>query len=139
MHTAEHILNQTMIRLFGTKRCFSAHINEKKSKCDYRFDRDLDEDEKNKLSDAVNEIIKENLPVVNKTVNKEEAQENFSLDRLPKGTKGDLRIIKIGNYDACPCIGAHVKSTKELGKFLLVSTRFDNGVLRIIYKLELPA
>ncbi len=29
MHTAEHILNQTMIRLFGCNRCFSAHIEKK--------------------------------------------------------------------------------------------------------------
>ncbi len=35
MHTAEHVLNQTMIRLFGTGRNFSAHLNRGKSKCDY--------------------------------------------------------------------------------------------------------
>ena len=35
MHTAEHILNQTMIRLFGCERSKNAHIEKKKSKCDY--------------------------------------------------------------------------------------------------------
>ena len=35
MHTAEHILNQTMIRLFGCGRSRNAHIEKKKSKCDY--------------------------------------------------------------------------------------------------------
>ncbi len=41
MHSAEHILNQTMDRMFGCGRCFSAHIEKKKSKCDYHYHRDL--------------------------------------------------------------------------------------------------
>ena len=36
MHTTEHIINQTMIRLFGCGRSISAHIERKKSKLDYR-------------------------------------------------------------------------------------------------------
>ena len=36
MHTAEHILNQTVVRFLGCERCFSAHIEKKKSKCHYR-------------------------------------------------------------------------------------------------------
>ena len=35
MHTAEHILNGTMVRLFGCPRSRNAHIERKKSKCDY--------------------------------------------------------------------------------------------------------
>ena len=38
-HTCEHIVNQTMIRLFGCGRSVSAHIERKKSKLDYRLDR----------------------------------------------------------------------------------------------------
>lgn len=30
MHTAEHILNQTMVRLFGCERSKNAHIEKKK-------------------------------------------------------------------------------------------------------------
>ena len=41
MHSAEHLLNQAMVQRFGTSRCFSAHIEKKKSKCDYRFHRPL--------------------------------------------------------------------------------------------------
>jgi misacylated tRNA(Ala) deacylase len=42
MHTAEHILNGTMVQMFGTGRAFSAHLEKKKSKCDYRIGRNLD-------------------------------------------------------------------------------------------------
>ena len=44
MHTAEHILNQTMVRTFGCGRSFRAHIEKKKSKCDYRLDHDPGEE-----------------------------------------------------------------------------------------------
>ena len=43
MHTTEHILNQTMIRLFGCGRAVSAHIERKKSKLDFRFQREPEE------------------------------------------------------------------------------------------------
>jgi Ser-tRNA(Ala) deacylase AlaX len=135
MHTAEHLLNQTMIRLFGTKRCFSAHIEEKKSKCDYHFDRDLTEEEITQLEEKLNEIISQDLPVVEKFINYELAVKQFDLTRLPEGAGKDLRIIEIGDYDACPCIGPHVKSTKEIGKFKIISHDFKDGVLRIRYKL----
>lgn len=29
MHTAEYILNRTMVNIVGTERCFSAHIEKK--------------------------------------------------------------------------------------------------------------
>ena len=135
MHTAEHILNQTMIRLFGTKRCFSAHIEKKKSKCDYHFDRALSPKEIKSLEDKVNEVIAQDLPVKEKFINYEIATKQFDLTRLPEAMSEDLRIIEIGDYDSVPCIGPHIKSTKELGQFKIISSDFDNGVLRIRYKL----
>ena len=136
MHTAEHLLNQTMIRLFGTKRCFSAHIEKKKSKCDYHFDRALKPEEIKLLEDKVNEVIAQNLPVKEKFINYEIATKQFDLTRLPEGMSEDLRIIEIGDYDLVPCIGPHVKSTKEIGQFKIISSDFNDGVLRIRYKLE---
>ena len=37
-HTAEHILNQTMVRTFGCARWRINHIERKKSKCNYDLD-----------------------------------------------------------------------------------------------------
>jgi hypothetical protein len=54
MHTAEHILNQTMDRLFACGRSFNAHIEKKKSKCDYRFPRPLTAEEISAVEEAVN-------------------------------------------------------------------------------------
>jgi len=138
MHSAEHILNQTMVRLFGTERCFSAHIERKKSKCDYHFHRDLQKHEIEEIERKVNEIIDEDLPIEEEYISLDEAKERFDLRRLPDPAPDMIRIVKIGDYDECPCIGPHVKSTKEIGRFRIVSVSFKEGVLRIRYRLNSP-
>jgi misacylated tRNA(Ala) deacylase len=136
MHSAEHILNQTMVRMFNEGRSFSAHIEKKKSKCDYHFDRELTQDELAKIESKVNEIISQNLPVTENYLAREEALKNFSLDKLPDQAGDNIRIIKIGDYDSCPCIGKHVSSTKEIGGFKIISSSFEDGVLRLRFKLK---
>ena|SRR5208337_860353 len=136
MHSAEHIINQTMIRMFGCERCFSAHIEKKKSKVDYYFERNLPAIEVEELQNRVNKIIVADLPVCEEFISRHEAERVFNLDRLPETVGDTIRIVRIGDYDACPCIGPHVKSTKELGRFRVISAGFDRGVLRIRFKLE---
>lgn len=135
MHSAEHILNQTMIRMFNKGRSFSNHIEKKKSKCDYHFDRQLTEKEILTIEEKVNVQINRNLNVIEEYMPKTEADKLFNLERLPDSAGNILRIIKIGDYDACPCSGIHVKSTSEIGSFKIISTDYKEGVLRIRFKL----
>jgi misacylated tRNA(Ala) deacylase len=136
MHSAEHILNQTMVRMFDCGRSFSNHIEKKKSKCDYHFNRNLTEAEILELNQRVNDTIKRNLAVVEEFITRDEANEKFNLERLPDSAGETIRIIKIGDYDSCPCSGLHVSNTEEIGSFKIISTDFNNGVLRIRFKLQ---
>ena len=52
MHTAEHVVTQTMVRMFGCGRSFSSHLNADKSKCDYHFPRPLEDAEASELRRA---------------------------------------------------------------------------------------
>ncbi len=135
MHSAEHILNQTMVRMFNKGRSFGAHIEKKKSKVDYHFERDLTDDEISEIQNKVNEVIKSDLDVREEFYPKEEAAKKFNLSKLPEGADDNIRIIHIGEYDSCPCIGNHVKNTNEIGEFKIISTNYENGVLRIRFKL----
>ena len=135
MHSAEHILNQTMVRMFNCGRSFSNHIEKKKSKCDYNFYGNLSADEILKIEYKVNEIISEDLSVTEEYYSKEEAGTKFNLNKLPDDAGDKIRVIKIGDYDSCPCSGSHVSRTKEIGRFKIISTDFNNGVLRIRFKL----
>jgi Ser-tRNA(Ala) deacylase AlaX len=139
MHSAEHLLNRTMVRMFECDRCFSAHIEKKKSKCDYHFDRALTDEEVRAIERRVNDVIQADMLITEAYLSREEAQKGYNLERLPEGVRDNIRIVKIGDYDACPCVGPHVNSTKEIGKFQIVSTSFESEVLRIRYRLAKPA
>ena len=93
MHTAEHILNQTMVRMFGCPRSRNAHIERKKSKCDY---------------------------LLAECPTPEQVQ----------------AIVRVGDYDACACIGAHVSNTSEIGHFRILSHDFADGRWRVRFKVE---
>ena len=137
MHTAEHILNGTMVKMFGKGRSFSAHIEKKKSKCDYNnFNRNLNSDEITELEERVNKVIKKHLAVTETFLDFDEAVKSFDLSRLPETSNNKIRIIKVGDYDACPCIGNHVANTREIGNFKIISTDFKNDILRIRFKLS---
>lgn len=136
MHSAEHILNQTMVRMFGCGRSFSNHIEKKKSKCDYHFERALTETEVENINKKVNEVIRQDLQIIEDFMNRDVAENKFNLARLPDDSGDKIRIINIGNYDACPCNGLHVAHTKEIGRFNINSTSFNDGVLRIRFKLS---
>jgi misacylated tRNA(Ala) deacylase len=135
MHSAEHILNQTMDRMFQCGRCMNAHIEQKRSKCDYRFKRALTPEEIEKIQTRVNRIIQSDLPVSEQFISKSEAMRRFNTEKLPDDVGDNIRIVSIGDYDHCPCIGPHVESTSDIGEFQITTTTFENGVLRIRYKL----
>lgn len=134
MHSAEHLLNQVMVRKFNCGRCFSAHVNKKKSKCDYHFARALTDLEAREVEAAVNTAISAGLEVSEELISPEEARRDFNLTRLPDGV-ATVRIVHIGDYDSCPCIGEHVDNTAEIGEFSLISHDFSEGVLRLRYRL----
>ncbi len=138
MHTAEHVLNQTMVRMFSCERSFSNHLERKKSKCDYRFERPLTTEEEKEIERRINEVLASHLDVTEETISHEEASKEFDLDRLPDSSGEQIRIVRVGNYDACPCIGEHVRNTREVGKFVFGSSSYENGVLRIRFKLKRP-
>ena len=135
MHTCEHILNATMVKKFGCQRSFSNHIEEKKSKCDYHFDRPITEEEIADVEARVNEVIRRNLPVTYSLISRDEAEKRFFTGRLPKDASDTIRIVSVGDYDDCPCIGTHVENTSEIGTFKITSFDFNDNVLRIRFKL----
>ena len=124
-HTAEHLLNQTMVRMFGCERSNNAHIERKKSKISYILDHKPSRQEEKAIERRMNELIEENLPVTFEFVSRDNVPDGLSLSRLPDDASGTLRLVRIGDYDVCPCIGKHVRSTSQIGRFELLGTNWD--------------
>ena len=135
MHTAEHILNATMVRMFGCPRSRNAHIERKKSKCDYELPSCPTEQQVAQIESAVNEVISQNLDVKIEFMPREKAAAIVDLSKLPEDASQTLRIVRVGDYDACACIGAHVSNTSEIGTFKILSHDYADGRWRVRWKV----
>ena len=135
MHTCEHILNATMVKMFGCPRSRNAHVEKKKSKCDYILETEPTPEQVADIEAKVNEVISQNLDVTVEFMDKEQAASIVDLSKLPEDASQTLRIVRIGDYDACACIGAHVVNTGEIGIFKIISYSFENGIWRLRWKV----
>ena len=134
-HSCEHLLNATMVKMFGCPRSRNAHVEKKKSKCDYILDAEPTAEQVDQIEAQVNEEIAKNHDVTIDFMNREQAAAIVDLSKLPEDASETLRIVRIGDYDACACIGAHVKNTSEIGTFKIISHSYENGVWRLRWKV----
>ena len=134
-HTTEHIVNRTMVNLFGCGRAISAHIERKKSKLDFALPQCPTEAQITQIEETVNEVLRRNLPVTMEYISQDEAMGRFDMKRLPEGASDTVRVVHIGDYDECLCIGAHVSNTSEVGTFKIISHDYKEGVFRMRFKI----
>jgi len=88
------------------------------------------------IENRVNDIIDQHLQVSDRMVEIDEATNLVDLSKLPQGTEGTIRLVFIGDYDICACIGPHVSNTKEMGRFRILNHEFEQGRWRMRFKLE---
>ncbi len=137
MHTAEHIINRAMINLFGCGRAVEAHIERKKSKLDYALPTAPTDEDAQRLENEVNGVIAQHLPVTMSFITQQEAVGRFDLNRLPDNASEKVRVVSVGDYDECLCIGKHVENTSEIGSVKIISHSYDEEkhIWRIRFKL----
>ena len=119
-HTAEHILNQTMVRMFGCTRSRVNHIERKKSKCNYDLPTCPTEEQIREVEAEVNRIIQEDLPVTSRYVTRDEVPASIDLSKLPADASETLRLVR---------------RTGEIGSFRISSTSFNEGNFRIVFRV----
>lgn len=85
----------------------------------------------------MNALIEDDLPVTFEYVTQDSLPEGISLDRLPSDASETIRLVRIGDYDVCPCIGKHVRSTSQIGRFEMLGTNWDehNRSFRVRFKI----
>ena len=124
-HTAEHLLNQVMIRLFE----MSFYLDHKPTR-----------QEEKEIEREMLRLIDEDLPVTFEFVRRDEIPAGVKLDRLPDDASETLRLVRIGDFDVCPCIGRHVRSTGQIGRFEMLGTNWDEHErsFRVRFKIIAP-
>ena len=103
-HTAEHLLNQTMVRMFGCERSRNAHVERKKSKLNYSLATCPTPEQVAEIERRVQEQIDRRLDVVMEYVTRDNVPPEVSLDKLPADASETLRLVRIGDYvHRSPC------------------------------------
>jgi len=74
------------------------------------------------LEKEVNKIISQNLEVTTKTLNRDEAEKQIDISKVPSFVK-EIRLVKIGDFDIRPCRDPHVKNTEEIGYFKMTKLK----------------
>ncbi|NIV91658.1 hypothetical protein GWN42_02360 [candidate division KSB1 bacterium] len=135
MHTAEHILSAVMKHHYDAPRNLELHLGEKKTKCDYQVPKPLREDDIDQIERLVNNQIQKNHPASAFFLNRHQA-EDYDLWKVPEDAE-EIRIVRIGDFDAQPCSGEHVSNTGEIGTFRISSFEMkDSGRVRIRFKID---
>lgn len=133
-HTASHILS-TIIHDETGADITGNQLYTDKARVDFsleNFDRELMKG----FEAKTNDIIKQNLIVTFRILEREEAFKIPSLVKLRKQlseTIKDIRIVDIGDFDHQACGGTHLKDTAEIGLIEITSLENKGKERRRIY------
>ena len=103
----------------------AAHVERKKSKMSFHLDQKPSRQDEREIENRMNELIAQDLPVTFEYATIDNLPPEVSADRLPSDVSDTIRLVRIGDYDVCPCIGKHVRSTSQIGRFELLGTNWD--------------
>ena len=87
------------------------------------------------IAARVNAVIEADMPVTYEYVRHDAVPADVPLDKLPDTAEDVLRLVRVGDYDVCACIGAHVEHTAQIGRFRISSTSYKDGQFRIVFRL----
>lgn len=136
LQTAEHILSRTLESRLSDAKFIIAKFEENSGRMEIATKEDLRKINRTALQDGVNAVIKKNLRVSKYIVNREDAQKEFDLTRLPSSIE-KVRIVEIEGFDKTPCKDPHVENTREIGYFeILKVERVGKDRYRFVFDVK---
>jgi alanyl-tRNA synthetase len=132
-HTATHLLHKALRDLLGehVKQAGSA-VRPDKLRFDFTHPRALTPEERERVEHAVNEIVFENRPVRAFVTPIEEARNLGAMMLFGEKYGDEVRVVEIEGYSRELCGGTHVRSTAEVGPFVILSeSSVGSGARRI--------
>jgi alanyl-tRNA synthetase len=132
-HTATHLLHQALREVLGehVHQAGSA-VRPDKLRFDFTHPQALTADERRTVEQRINEAIFENRPVRTFIVPIDEARNLGAMMLFGEKYGDEVRVVEVNGVSRELCGGTHVRSTAEIGPFVVLSEgSVGSGVRRI--------
>ena len=121
-HTATHLLQAALREVLGehVKQAGSA-VRPDKLRFDFTHPRQLSAEERERVERIVNEKVFEAIPVRTFVTTIDEARKLGAMMLFGEKYGEDVRVVEIDGFSRELCGGTHVRSTAEIGPFVITS------------------
>jgi alanyl-tRNA synthetase len=121
-HTATHLLHAALREVLGqhVKQAGSA-VRPDKLRFDFTHDRQLTPAERDRVERIVNEKVFEAIPVRTFVTPIEEARKLGAMMLFGEKYGDEVRVVEIDGFSRELCGGTHVRSTAEIGSFVILT------------------